>query len=110
MVKPSFVYSVGGRTYEYLTWLLTLGRVDRFKRQAIEELGVKPGDHVLDWGCGTGISTQLVLPYLQGRGVVHGIDVSPGASRPVIFKNSIARWKDSACSYFSARVRHSTIN
>jgi ubiquinone/menaquinone biosynthesis C-methylase UbiE len=71
------VYKYGGRVYESLTGLLTFGRVDRFKRAALAKLGIQPGQCVLDWGCGTGISSQLVLPFLQDRGEIHGVEISP---------------------------------
>ena len=52
--------------------ILTLGRIDRLKRQ-IAERWVSPGDQVLEIGCGTGSLAALMLE--RGAEVL-GIDVS----------------------------------
>lgn len=75
------IYDIGGRAYEWLILALTLGQEERFKRQAVARLGIRPGNHVLDWGCGTGLGTRLVLPHLRGRGRIHGIDLSSAMIR-----------------------------
>lgn len=53
-------------------WLLTLGRIDRIKREIAERL-VEPGQAVLEIGCGTG--TLAAVMSARGARVV-GIDVS----------------------------------
>lgn len=94
------VYKYGGRVYESLTGLLTFGRVDRFKRAALAKLGIQPGQCVLDWGCGTGISSRLVLPHLAGRGEIHGVEISPH-----MLKLAVARSRPTADLRFTFTLR-----
>ncbi|GLQ57250.1 class I SAM-dependent methyltransferase [Devosia nitrariae] len=45
---------------------------------ALAEVGLAPGDRVLDIACGTGILARVAWEQLGGDGRVVGIDVSPG--------------------------------
>lgn len=98
--KAMRVYQYGGRIYESLTYLLTLGRVDRFKRDAIAKLGIQPGQRILDWGCGTGISSRLALRHLAGRGEIHGVEISPH-----MLKLAVARSRPTADLRFTFTLR-----
>jgi ubiquinone/menaquinone biosynthesis C-methylase UbiE len=46
-------------------------------RRAFDELGVQPGETVLDLGCGTGNLTQLLLARVSEAGRVIAVDFSP---------------------------------
>jgi S-adenosylmethionine-diacylgycerolhomoserine-N-methlytransferase len=72
-------YRRGSRLYDVFSlerWVYRVGRLD-----AIEHLGLRPGDRVLDVGCGTGLS----LPYLAAKvgrsGSVVGVDASESMLR-----------------------------
>lgn len=71
------LYRIGGRIYEVLLYLLTLGKEERVKSEAIARLCIRPGDAVLDWGCGTGFSLRYILEALKGRGAVYAVEASP---------------------------------
>lgn len=49
----------------------------RVRRRAIAALDLRPGDTVLDFGCGTGLSFDLLERAVGPGGRVIGVDVSP---------------------------------
>jgi SAM-dependent methyltransferase len=61
-------------------WLASWERIQRtvtpFGQQALEEAAVKPGERVLDVGCGTGQTTADLARAVGPQGRVLGVDVS----------------------------------
>jgi len=49
-----------------------------FRRQAVERLDLKAGDHVLEIGCGTGRNLPYMREAVGPQGRVYGVDISPG--------------------------------
>lgn len=57
--------------------LLTPAERSRLRRRQIELAGVRPGEAVLDVGCGTGALTVLAALAVGRTGTVAGIDLAP---------------------------------
>jgi ubiquinone/menaquinone biosynthesis C-methylase UbiE len=87
--------------YDLFVWLVSLGRERVYRRRALDLAYLKPGESVLDIGCGTGTLAIAAKQRVGLTGRVYGVDASPEmlarASRKakrvgadVVFKNSIA--------------------
>lgn len=51
------------------------------RRRAVERLKLRPGDHVLDMGCGTGASFAMLRAIVGATGRVTGVDLSEDMAR-----------------------------
>jgi ubiquinone/menaquinone biosynthesis C-methylase UbiE len=63
--------------YDIFAGLLGLGVNGPNSRQIVEMAKIKPGDKVLDVGCGTGDLTLTARKYAGALGSAYGIDASP---------------------------------
>jgi len=63
--------------YDLRAWLITRGREGKFRRTLVELAGLKPGQSVLDVGCGTGSLAIEAAKAVGPAGSVVGIDPSP---------------------------------
>lgn len=63
--------------YDLLLSVLTLGREQRLRARALDLAQIKPGDSVLDVGCGTGTLAIAAKTRVGPSGTVCGIDASP---------------------------------
>jgi len=50
---------------------------EALRRTAVQRLALRPGDHALDLGCGTGLSLGLLRDAVGETGHVYGVDASP---------------------------------
>ncbi|WP_292075438.1 class I SAM-dependent methyltransferase [Mesorhizobium sp.] len=63
--------------YDTLAWLLTYGRERAFRERMLSFAKLKPGEAVLDVGCGTGTVALLAKKKVGPEGRVDGVDASP---------------------------------
>lgn len=61
--------------YDFYCPLLGLG--EQFRRETLRHAGLRPGQQVLDVGCGTGVLTRLAARVVGDHGETVGIDPSP---------------------------------
>lgn len=69
------LYDLNGRVYDAIVYVLTLGSEERLKARTIKHLELKHGAIVMDWGCGTGLSTRQIERQLPA-GKIYAIDRS----------------------------------
>lgn len=67
-------YRFGARTYDVVSMERLVYRPARVR--AIEQLGLRPGDRVLDIGCGTGLNHDPLSDRIGPSGKIVGIDAS----------------------------------
>jgi ubiquinone/menaquinone biosynthesis C-methylase UbiE len=63
--------------YDAFVSLFFVGRRRASFEALIDAAGVKPGQHVLDVGCGTGYFARLLAEAVGNDGLVVGVDASP---------------------------------
>lgn len=65
--------------YDVTSHLYALGgyRLDAYRRRGIELLGLRPGDTVVEMGCGTGANFALLEQAIGRSGRLIGVDVTP---------------------------------
>lgn len=84
--------------YDAVCRLVGLGTT--FRRHVVAIVAIRPGDTVLDVGCGTGVLTRLAADAAGGSGAVWGIDPAPDMVRVAMIKaaeiGNAARFKPGA--------------
>ena len=63
--------------YDLLVPLLTLGREGKFREKTLQLARLRPGETILDVGCGTGTLAIAAKHRVGPTGSVYGIDASP---------------------------------
>ncbi len=65
------------RYYDIVVNLITLGRTKAIHRETLSLAGLRPGDSVLDIGCGTGVLMLEAERIVGPDGTLVGLDVEP---------------------------------
>jgi ubiquinone/menaquinone biosynthesis C-methylase UbiE len=72
--NPAWLEEETARRYQRFTEKTTM--YQDLSRVMVKLADIRPGMRILDLGCGSGITTQTVLPQLSGQGQVYALDVS----------------------------------
>ncbi len=81
----------------------TCGPTWPIRRRAIEALNLQEGDHVLDVGCGTGLSLPLLVQAVGPSGKVSGFDQSPAMLAQARTRCARAAWPNVHLALSSAQ-------
>lgn len=74
------VYDRNARFYDFAVWgyYLVGMRIGSWRRMVVEALELRPGDTVIEVGCGTGLNFDLLQKAVGPDGKIIGIDISEG--------------------------------
>ena len=71
-------YDARAPLYNAIVRMLSFGGDSEYRRAAVAALDLKPGDRVLDIGCGTGLNFRDIAKAVGPAGLVVGTDLSHG--------------------------------
>jgi ubiquinone/menaquinone biosynthesis C-methylase UbiE len=71
-------YEKGARFYDLAAWMYYVAgmRVGLWRRAVVEALTLRPGDTVVEIGCGTGLNFALLEQAIGSEGRIIGVDIS----------------------------------
>lgn len=88
------LYGRTARFYDFALLGYRLLGVRKQRRKAIEQLQLKPGDTVVDLGCGTGANFDLLRQAVGSEGRIIGVDLSAAMLAKVRQRTDKAGWKN----------------
>lgn len=78
--------------YDAMCWMMGMG--PSFRRRTVALAQLRPGERVLDVGCGTGVLTRFAAEAVGTDGIAIGIDPGPAMISAAILE--AARWRSRA--------------
>lgn len=92
MVKNEKTLDTHAKYYDTIMRIQLLGKNDCFRKLEVKHSGIKKGDKVLEFGCGTGMLTTYLIKAIGKNGKVIGVDV--GKEMINIAKNKLKTKKN----------------
>lgn len=68
--------------------------IEHYRSRVIELLQLKPGDHVLELGCGTGLNFSRIMEKIGTEGCLIGIDISENMLTVARERVEYSGWKN----------------
>lgn len=75
------LFDGAARHYDHVCRLMSFGSGQRYRRQALERMGLRPGMRLLDVATGTGLVARAAAGIVQDPRAVVGVDASIGMLR-----------------------------
>lgn len=66
-----------GKTYDILVGLLTFGQEQKLREATLDLARIKPGEHILEVGCGTGTVSLIAKRKAGPESQVAAVDIAP---------------------------------
>jgi demethylmenaquinone methyltransferase/2-methoxy-6-polyprenyl-1,4-benzoquinol methylase len=88
------------RHYDRIMNTISFGKYESFIRQAVKDMNIRPGEAILDMGCGSGKNAALMAEYLGKDGRLTGLDVSSVMQKQFLAKHA----GDERISFLRQRV------
>jgi demethylmenaquinone methyltransferase/2-methoxy-6-polyprenyl-1,4-benzoquinol methylase len=82
-------YQAQARIYDSTRWIFLYGR-----ERLVQLLDIRPGERVVEIGCGTGSNFALIQQRLQGTGEIIGVDCSPPMLREAAARVEKRGWRN----------------
>ncbi|MFC2080339.1 class I SAM-dependent methyltransferase [Bacteroidota bacterium] len=86
--------------YDRIMNSISFGKYHKFIVQAVEDMDINEDDHILDLGCGSGKNATLMSDYLNEKGRITGVDLSPIMERQFLAKHK----EDKRISFSKQRI------
>lgn len=89
-------YQKGAHLYDLAAWLYYLAgmRIGLWRRKVVEALDLRPGDTVVEIGCGTGLNFALLEQAVGSEGRIIGVDITEGMLERAEARVRDAGWKN----------------
>jgi ubiquinone/menaquinone biosynthesis C-methylase UbiE len=90
------IYHKGARFYDSIVWLYYAAgmRIGLWRRKVVEALSLRPGDTVVEIGCGTGLNFALLEQVIGSEGRIISVDISEAMLGRAKLRARDAGWKN----------------
>jgi demethylmenaquinone methyltransferase/2-methoxy-6-polyprenyl-1,4-benzoquinol methylase len=94
--ETSDLYRKRAKRYDFAIWIYRLAgfRVNRYRREAVAALNLKPGDLVIDLACGTGLNFPYLERAVGEHGKIIGVELTDAMLDQARARVRTAGWKN----------------